>query len=387
MIIAQLIFWISLAALVYSYLLYPLLLNLLARSKKADDKLFTFDELPNLSILVAAHNEELVIEDKLKSIFNSNYPIEKLEVLVGSDASTDRTDEIVNDLSKQYTNLRLVVFPERSGKINIINKFVELAANPIVVITDANVIFDKNTLFELAKHFAGKDIALVDSHMMHKGYKGKISSYGESFYVKQEVRAKNREGILWGAMMGPFGGCYAIRKEYFQPVPGNFLVDDFYINMKMLEKGGKAISELNAIVYEDIVHKPQVEFRRKVRIATGSFQNLFVFFHMLFRPGAISFCFFSHKVIRWLGPILFMCIFFSSCYIAYQHPLFAYIFWGEIFLLVLTPVDYILNSMGMRIRLLHVLRYFFFTNLAVFIGMFKAFGGVSSSVWEPTKRQ
>ncbi len=387
MIIAQLIFWIPLAALFYSYLVYPVLLNFLARNKESNKTVYSFEELPPLSILIAAHNEEHVIEEKLRSIFGSHYSNDKLEVFVGSDASIDRTDEIVESLGKEYGNLHLEKFTSRTGKINIINKLVSLSTNPIIVITDANVMFNEETLHELVKHFANKQIALVDSHMMHKGSHKTGASSGESFYVRQEVKTKNHEGVLWGTMMGPFGGCYAVRKEYFHNVPGNFLVDDFYINMKALEMGGKAISELNAEVYEDVSHKPKVEFNRKVRIATGSFQNLFVFFKLLFRPGAIGFSFFSHKVIRWLGPVFFLCMFFSSCVLAYEYPLFAYIFWIEILMLIIIPIDYLFYIIGIHFKVIHILRYFFFTNLAVFIGMLKAIGGVSSSVWEPTKRQ
>lgn len=386
MIVAQLIFWLPFAALIYSYLLYPFLLKIIAGSKKPNSTVFSFEELPAVSILIAAHNEEVVMEEKIKSIFNSHYPEGRIEVFVGSDASTDRTDEIVENLSGEYKNLHLVRFRERSGKVNIINKLVGMSANSILIITDANVMFNGETLAELVKHFANNKIALADSHMMHKGNSKTGASLGESFYVSREVNTKYREGLLWGAMMGPFGGCYAVRKEYFRDVPRNFLVDDFYINMKVLEKGGKAISELNAFVYEDVAHKPKVEFKRKVRIATGSFQNFFAFFFLLFRPGAISFCFFSHKVIRWFGPVLFLCIFCSSCVLAYHSTLFAYVFWIEMLMLFLIPVDYIFHIIGVRFRTTHILRYFFFTNLAVFIGMFKAIGGVSSSVWEPTKR-
>ena len=387
MIITKLIFWLSLSALLYSYIGYPLILNIMARMKPVKNTAGTIDKYPQVSILIAAHNEELVIEEKLKSIFSGSYPIEQLEVFVGSDASTDKTDEIVNNLAKEFQNLHLVGFAGRTGKIGIINKLVELSKSPILIITDANVIFDNNTLVQLINNFNDKQIALVDSHMMHRLSNQSGASMGESFYVKQEVATKYNEGKLWGTMMGPFGGCYALRREYFKNVPSNFLVDDFYINMKVLEQGGKAVSEINALVYENISHKPTVEFKRKIRIATGSFQNLFAFFTLLFRLSAVSFCFFSHKVIRWFGPIFFLGIFFTCFAIAYESPFFAYIFWIEMLMLILIPIDYMLHYIGIHIRFMHILRYFFFTNLAVFIGMFKAIGGVSSSVWEPTKRE
>src|ERR1035438_336591 len=104
MVIAQLIFWIPLVALIYSYLVYPVLLNVLSRNKEPNKTIYTYDELPALSILIAAHNEEHVIEEKLRSIFNGHYPGEKLEVFVGSDASTDKTNGIVENLCKEYSN-------------------------------------------------------------------------------------------------------------------------------------------------------------------------------------------------------------------------------------------------------------------------------------------
>jgi cellulose synthase/poly-beta-1,6-N-acetylglucosamine synthase-like glycosyltransferase len=248
----QYLFWISFGLLVFPYIVYPLLLKILAIGKTSNAITYSVEELPAISILIAAHNEEAVIEEKLQSIFSGNYPTEKLEVLIGSDNSTDRTNEIINALSKKYSHLKLTAFTERIGKVSIINKLAGTASNSILVITDANVIFDKETLVQLIRHFKNTAIALVDTNMLHKGLKREGISYEESFYIRGEVSTKYNEGTLWGTMMGPFGGCYALRKEYFTPVPENFLVDDFYINMKVLENGGKAITEIKALVFEDV---------------------------------------------------------------------------------------------------------------------------------------
>jgi cellulose synthase/poly-beta-1,6-N-acetylglucosamine synthase-like glycosyltransferase len=382
----QYILWISVGAAMFTYVIYPVLLQLLAIGKKNNDQVYNISSLPLVSILIAAHNEEKVIEEKLKSIFEGNYPLEKIEVLIGSDYSTDKTEEIISALAVKYSNLKLTAFKTRTGKVRIINKLAELALNPILVITDANVIFDKDTLFHLVKHFKYEKIALVDTNVLHKGLKKEGISYEESFYIRGEVASKYNEGLLWGTMMGPFGGCYAFRKEYFAPVPENFLVDDFYINMKVLEKGGWAINEVKAVVYEDVSNEIYVEFKRKIRIATGSFQNLFAFKHMLFRFNAISFCFFSHKVLRWFCPVFFFVIYMCSLLLMSHNMFYEKAFYFESFLGTLVPMDYFLQKINIHFRPLRLLRHFFFMNLAIFIGMLKAMAGVNNSIWEPTQR-
>jgi len=383
---AQYIFWLALFGVVFSYALYPIILRVLAMGKKNNTDVYDESYLPSVSVLIAAHNEEAVISEKLQSILDSNYPADKIEILIGSDNSNDKTDEIVSNLSAKHSNIKLNSFKERNGKVRIINKLAVAATSHILIITDANVIFDKNTILNLAKHFKNTNIALVDSNMLHKGLKKEGISYEESFYIRGEVSSKYNEGVLWGAMMGPFGGCYAIRKDYFTPVPEHFLVDDFYINMKVLEKGYKAINEVKAVVYEDVSNDLMEEFRRKIRIATGSFQNLFTFFPLLFRFNAVSFCFFSHKVLRWLGPVLFILIYLSSFLLMKFNLFYQYAFCAESTFILLVPLDYILQKIGLHLRLLRLIRHFFFMNLAIFVGMVKAISGVNSSIWEPTRR-
>src|SRR4029077_709737 len=121
--------------------------------------------------------------------------------------------------------------------------------------------------------------------------------------------------------------------------------------------------------------------------ATGCFQNLFTFKHLLLRFNAISFCFFSHKVLRWMGPLLFFTIYLASCVLAlHHHEFFQYAFYVESALITMVPIDYLLQKSGLHLRLLRLIRHFFFMNLAIFIGMFKAMRGVKSSIWEPTQR-
>lgn len=388
MLLLQIIFWISFLALAHTYVVYPVLLKILSAFASP------LTPLPKergtnsqpVSILIAAYNEEKVIKEKLESIFNSDYPKDKIEVIVGSDASTDRT----NDIVKLFPTVQLVEFKARSGKVHIINRLKTLAKHEILILTDANVMFDKNTILELTKHFSDPKIALVDSNMQNINQQRAGVSKAESAYIRGEVGIKNNEGKVFGMMMGPFGGCYAVRKSFYEDVPENFLVDDFYVNMKVLEKGGKAISEIHANVYEEVPADWKVEFRRKIRIATGSFQNLKAFFHLLFRFNALSFCFLSHKVLRWIGPFFMIGLYMSS-FIIYPCPSSHTQFIQIIFILsnVLIAffiIDLLLKLLSINFIVTRLVSHFFTTNLALLIGFFKFLGGVRSSIWNPTKR-
>ena len=385
-ILLKMVFAVSALALLHTYLFYPLLLRVLSIGAKANQTVFSKEELPAVSILVAAYNEEAVIAEKIESIFNSDYPAEKMQVLIGSDNSTDRTNAIINEFEKKFPGLKLVGFTQRTGKVMIINSLAKMAAHGILIITDANVMFDKNTVYRLVKHFKHPSVALVDSNMINRGLHKSGISVQEKTYIRAEIFIKNAEGKIWGTMMGPFGGCYALRKDHFSEVPGNFLVDDFYINMKTLEKGGKCMNETGAIVYEDVSNQLSEEFRRKVRIATGNFQNLSAFSHLLGKFNAVSFCFFSHKVLRWIGPFFMILAFLSALALA-SFPNFY--FWACAFgllLPLLTVLDILLKSINAHIPGLRFITHFISMNFALFIGFFKYLGGVRSSIWQPTKR-
>ena len=387
MLTAEIIFWSCLGAVLHSYLLYPLLLRLLVSGKAANRQVYAQnDEFPLVSILIAAHNEESVIGDKLESIFASDYPFEKIEVLVGSDNSTDRTNAIIEEFQRKHETVRLIAFTSRRGKVRIINHLSEQAAGGVFVITDANVIFDRDTLRQLVRHFKNPAIALVDTNMVNKGMKKEGISVQEKTYIESEVFTKNAEGRIWCSMMGPFGGCYAVRKSHFSKVPENFLVDDFYINMKVLERGGLCINEINARVYEDVSNSLVEEFRRKVRIATGSFQNLFAFSHLLFRFNGVSFSFFSHKVLRWFGPMFMLGGVAAIIPLMQAYDLYRYLFLAGLILLLLPLFDLLLRQVNTHVALLRFATHFFSMNLALLAGFFKFVSGVKSSVWEPTRR-
>ncbi len=385
MIVLQIVFWCIVLLVFHTYIGFPLILQILSRKKQNIS--FEKKDFQFVTIIMPLYNEESVIAEKLDSILQTDYPQDKLYVLIGSDNSTDRTNEIVREYAEKYPFITLYVFDKRQGKINIINRLVKKASTDIVVFSDANVMFDKNTIKELVSPFVLPEIGLVDSNMQNIGLKSDGISIPEKTYISREVKIKQAESILWGTMMGPFGGCFAMRKSLYKSVPQNFLVDDFYICMQVLQQGKKAINNINALAFEDVSNNLADEFHRKIRIATGNFQNLHVFKHFLLSSQkGLAFCFFSHKVLRWITPILLVVYYLINIILAFYSGFYALLFALFNLLFVLILLDFILKRHHHHFLFLRCITHFFSMNLALLIGMCRAIKGVKSSIWQPTAR-
>lgn len=383
----EIIFWSSLLLVLHTYLFYPLILSVFSRGRQENSLVYhRADELPFVSVIISAFNEEAYIGAKIDSIYNGSYPPGRFEVLVGSDASVDMTASIVASKAALHPSLHFFDFPERRGKGNVVNDLVKSSAGSILVLTDANVMFHADTLFCLVRHFKNPRIGLVDTHMVNMGMKLEGISFQEKAYISREVRIKNMEGRLWGAMMGPFGGCYAIRKEDYERVPSNYLVDDFYINMKIFEKGRLAINDLGSVVFESVPDRLSAEFRRKTRIGTGNFQNLRVFWRLIFKA-PYGFAFLSHKVIRWFGPFLMLLALAANAALAVHSTFYLAVMALHVLVYLLPLADVVLKKLGVHIHALRLATHFFSMNAALFLGFFRSLGRIRSGVWERTARK
>lgn len=392
----QIIFWLSGFALVYTYLFYPLLLKWLTRNKALETEQFrSEEELPQVSILMAVHNEEAVIQEKLDSLFQQNYPVDKLRIFIGSDNSSDQTNAIISRFEQDRFPLHFIPFHSRQGKPGVINQLAQLASGQqaigsghVFIITDASVMLSAQVVRELVKHFKHPQLAIVDAQMVHTGMTSMDISAAENNYISWEGQLKYYESILWKKMIGPFGGCYALRSDFFVPVPDNFLVDDFYITLEAFKRGGLAIKEPKAICYEPVGHELQEEFRRKARISAGNLQNMFRFVHLWFPPvGLPNFPFFSHKILRWLGPIWLILLLLCSGILSGN------LFYATLFAILCATyvgiplLDELLQSWKINASLLRKVRYFLMMNLALLAGYIRYVKGIKSNVWQPPKRQ
>lgn len=382
------IFWTSIFLLLYSYFFYPVFIRFLACNKQPNHIVYSDNkDMPGISVIMSVYNEEKVLENKINSIYATSFPAEKMEVIVGSDGSSDRTKKILQEIKEKLTNFSYYHSDIRRGKPNVLNQLVLKAKGDILIITDANVLLNESTITGLVKHFKNPEIGLVDSRMMSKGIKKNGISRQESAYISMEVNLKHHEGLVWGTMMGPFGGCYAMRKNLFTPIPKNFLVDDFFLNLNVLKNRKKSINDMEATVSEDVSDILSEEFRRKSRIAAGNFQNLSYYSGLLWPPfTSLSFSFFSHKILRWFGPLLLILIIISNVFIFRKNMIYTYSIYLEGILFVIAIIDLIVSRFNKHIVFFRFVTHFFSMNLALSLGLIKFIKGIKSNVWEPTKR-
>jgi cellulose synthase/poly-beta-1,6-N-acetylglucosamine synthase-like glycosyltransferase len=391
--LAIFIFWLSVALMFHSYVLYPVLLKLFSAGKKENDVMFTaFDkDLPAVYIVFSVFNEQKVIKEKLESIINTAYPVEKLKVYIGSDNSTDDTHNIVEAFAANHSQISFYKFAGRNGKSGVINKLMAelnqaLKPDDVLIFTDANVMFSPATIYEMVKHFKQKSIGQVAANILSRGVTAGGISVQEKTYIQGENRVKYLEGLNWGTMMGAFGACYALRADCWTTIPPNYLMEDFYLSMNVLKQGEKAISELKAVCYEDVSTEVGEEFKRKSRIQAGNFQNLGVYWKLLLGFNAVAFCFFSHKVIRWFGPLFIVGAYVSNLFLLTQGRFYLFTFIVQNLLLLSPVVDAILKQVGVHLIVLRFASYFYAMNLALVNGFWMYVRGIKTNAWSPTKR-
>jgi cellulose synthase/poly-beta-1,6-N-acetylglucosamine synthase-like glycosyltransferase len=385
--IITILFWITFLLILHTYAGYPLLLVILDKLNKNKNKNTDENYTPSVSVLMAVHNEESVLRKKTEALFLSDWPAGKLEVLIGSDGSTDSTNSILEELKIIYPALKVIIFKERTGKPAIINDLSSRSTGEILIITDANVFPEKNSIRKLVRNFSDSSVGLTDSSLINTGVKSDGISLPEAAYLNLETKLKNIEGRLWGTMMGPFGGFYAVRKSSYEPNPDNILADDFRICMNVIRKGEKAISDTASVVYEDVSNKLTDEFNRKVRISAGNFQNLKHFAFLLIKPFSIwSFCFISHKMLRWITPFLWIIAVLANIILSVSSVFYMVFLLLQVIFLLLPAFDMLLKKINIHLVPLRLFTHLYFMNAALFVGFVKYIQGIRTGVWTPTKR-
>jgi cellulose synthase/poly-beta-1,6-N-acetylglucosamine synthase-like glycosyltransferase len=386
----QLVCWASVAGVAYTYVCYPLLLRFGSRfgDRRKMPRPQSSDQLPMISVIFAAHNEESVMEEKLLGLIASDYLRDRFEVLVGDDASSDATAEIVASIALANPVVRLVRFGDRTGKPAIVNALAAQASGAVLVLTDANIMFDPDALKRIAAWFLEPDVGLVAANIVTRNLAGRggIASQ-EDAYIRRELQIKHWQSIMSGVVIAPFGACYAIRTADFRPVPKGYAVDDFYISMQPLILGRLAIQDMDAVCREDASEHLSSEFRRKVRMSRGNFQNLWAFKGVALRPwSALGFHFFSHKVLRWVSPGFILLSYAACAALAVSHPLYRVLFGLMLVGLASPALDDLFRRVGMRVRLLRFASYFLMMNVALGYGFLLWVLGNTGGVWQTNRR-
>lgn len=378
MMVFLLLFVLATLLVFHSYVLFPAHMKRLAQKQPSYPALTAW---PSIEVLMAAYNEVTVIEAKVHSVLGGQYPTDKLILRVGSDASTDGTDEILARLEQQYPG-RLITkrFEARTGKPNIINALAAEASADLLVITDADALFEADTLTELVKPFADARVGGVQAHADIRITGDEAVARQEASYTAREMTIKAGEGSL-GAVIGGFGAAYAIRRTLFTPVPKGFIVDDFFSFADLSRQGYRTVFQAGAHTSLGVSGDQRVQFRRKRRIGKGNFQNLRHFASLLNPFTALGYVFWSHKALRWLTPALLLLAWLSAAAGANTFVLLDLAFWGMNAALLLALTDLALRPLGVSIGPLRFLSHFLLMNLALVLGFIDSLGGNQAVFW------
>ncbi len=387
------LFWICLSGILYVYIGYPVLIYILSRFyKKPVGGKYVY---PKISIVIAVYNEEKTIENKLRNFLQLDYPKERMEILIGSDGSRDRTNEILTKLENEnkthgyiiidkekiltLPQIKICLSEERNGKPKMLNRLVSMAKGEIIVFTDARQRLDNNSLNELVKHFSDPKVGSVSAALFYESSEnGGKTREGIGLYWEYEKFIRKSESRM-GSMLGATGALYAIRRELFPELPADIILDDVYIPMKIVEKGYRAIFDKKAKIFDRVALNPKDEFTRRVRMLAGNFQLVY-YLGYLFTPfkGMISWQFFSHKFLRLMVPFLLAGLFISNLFLVE-------IYWYKVFF-ILQCLFYGLAGLGALYKgknsLLDVPHMFCVMNWAAVVGLYRFLSGRQKVTWE-----
>jgi cellulose synthase/poly-beta-1,6-N-acetylglucosamine synthase-like glycosyltransferase len=278
-----------------------------------------------------------------------------------------------------------VNFSGRTGKSGIINQLAASATEDIFILTDANVLFKNDSIFNLLRHFKNERTAQVCANIVKFSESNKGIAVQEKSYIALENKVKFAESVRWNIVIGAEGACYAIRRSSFSPVPPKFYMDDFYITMNVIEQGNEIVFDNEAVCLEDVSYQSSEEFKRKVRISIGNYQNLFRYKKLLFPPfTGIAFAFWSHKVFRWMTPFLLILCLCLSFILQFYYFDFALLFTLQLLGFMTPVIDWLLD---VNFKPLRFISHFYMMNAALLKGFVVYVKGVESNVWQPTKRE
>jgi biofilm PGA synthesis N-glycosyltransferase PgaC len=378
------IFWTAVIILVYTYLGYPMLVAVLARLKPRRVTDEEAPELPRVSLIIPAHNEEKVIRNKIENSLALDYPEELFSIVIISDGSADRTDEITNELASRL-RIRLIQYQPRRGKPYALNIGVAGSESEIIVFSDANIRYEPDSLRILVKNFSDPSVGCACGKVLLEKAKGSAEPLGEGLYMKYE-RFIHQNESRFHTMIGTDGAMYAIRRELFKPLPEDTVVDDFVIAMSVLENNYRIVYESKAIGYEEAASSVGQEFKRKVRMIAGGFQAIGILgpvLNPLLHP-IIFFQFVSHKLLRWLAPVFMLALLITNPFLLFSHIYQSTLF-AQLLFYALAVIAAFKESVRKR-ALFYFPYYFCSLNLAAAIGLRRFLKGNQPVMWEKVIR-
>ena len=388
MIFLEYTFWICLALITYVYLLYPVVLFVSyavaqirrdwcylhgrrnRRVARADNQ-----QLPAVSFVIAAYNEESVLRNKIANLQALDYPQEKLEVIIVSDGSTDGTNEILR--SAETYRFRVFVLEQRRGKANALNHGCAKAHYEVLIFSDASTLFAPDAVRHLVRHFADPEVGVVCGSLQFEGTEE--SKQTDGVYWKYESMLRLMEARL-GATLTASGAIYALRRTCYQPLPPDSIIEDFLVPMNARVQGFRVIYDPEAVASEFAAATVAEEFTRRVRLAVGSFHALRDFLHVPLR-GFTMFAFVSHKLLRWLVPFFLITILVSNALLI-NRSYYGVLLVGQVSFYLWASLGYLFRKRMQGVRFALVGYFLLAMNLAFLVGFFRNLAGRQEVTWQ-----
>jgi len=374
----KILFWLATCLVVYAYFGYPFVLW--AFTKFRSRNILKQEIFPRVSIIIAARNEADQIRQKIEHTLALDYPAERRDIIVASDASDDGTDEIVREYARR--GVRLVRAPERRGKEHVQGLAVVAAKGEILVFTDAATILDPDALWRLMANFADPTVGAVSTEDVIVDAHGNPTA--EGLYVRYEMWVRRLEG-RFHSLVGLSGSCFAIRKELcgaWSPV----LASDFMGALRAARNGYRAIADSEALGKFVALVSTQAETRRKIRTFLRGITVLMANLDLLnpLRYGRFAFQLVSHKLLRFVVPFLLLTILITSAFLR-SEPLYGAIFWAQVAFYVLACAGGIVSPLQ-RSRLVRTAYFFIMVQWAILRAWGKYALGQQQVTWEPSRR-
>jgi cellulose synthase/poly-beta-1,6-N-acetylglucosamine synthase-like glycosyltransferase len=388
LIAAQWFFWTCLFLVLYTYFFYPILLfgaysiSQVRRdwkylSWRADRRTKPIEvrQLPLVSLVVAAYNEELVLPAKIKNCRELDYAPDKLELVFVSDGSVDRTNQILADLDDQ--NVRTLLLTERNGKASAINQGVALAQSEILIFSDAATLFAPDAIRKLVRHFSDPSVGVVCGALQFRA--SEESRQTEGVYWKYESMLRLMEGRL-GATLTASGAIYAIRRSCFVELAKDTILEDLMIPMQARKQGFRVVYDPEAVAIDFAASSVAGEFTRRVRLAVGSFRALGDLLRIPLKGFALV-AFVSHKLLRWIVPFLLLTMLASSCLLL-SSPLYRAALVTQVIFYLWAGMGFLFEQQVSKVRF-GLLGYFLLAmNLAFLVGFWRFLFSRRDAIWQ-----
>jgi len=335
--------------------------------------------------LISSFNEATVIRSKLENTLELDYPVDKLEIIVISDASTDDTDRIVETFSER--GVSLLRMPQRMGKTVGLNAALQRANGEIVLFSDANILYHRDVVRRLVRNFADPAVGCVTGNSCYAKDSASAADTQEHRYWQYEQTIRALESQL-GSTVGGDGAIFAIRRELYVPLSPE-AINDLVIPLQIVARGYRAIFEQTAIGIEPSAGAFTREFRRKRRIVNRSWTGIRSVPHILDPRvvGIFAWQVWSHKILRWLVLPMLLAI-AGGCFVAFPVGIVYQIgALGFVLSVIVAGIGGLVEEReGRFARFAHVLFYFYLVNFAALSGILMALTGRVEVLWTPERQ-